>query len=58
MNASQPNSPIGNPQSCEPMRDLSKRAPRLVAPKPYGQRPPPFTPAYSGSIPLAFRSVK
>lgn len=48
----------GNPASAQPMRGLSKRAQKLLAPRPYGQRPPPqCEPRSFGEIPRAMRSV-
>lgn len=45
-----------NEASAEPMRGLSKRAQKLLGPKPYGQRTPVVTGRNQGDIPKALRS--
>jgi hypothetical protein len=47
-----------NPDSALPMRGLSKRAQKLLAPKAYGQRPPAIEPRFAGFIPNAIKSQK
>jgi hypothetical protein len=45
-----------NPSSALPMRGLSKRAQKQLAPKSYGQQPPKVPGRYSNEIPQALRS--
>jgi hypothetical protein len=45
-----------NPDSAMPMRGLSKRAQKQLAPKSYGQQPPKVSARYRNEIPQALRT--
>jgi hypothetical protein len=46
----------GDQSSALPMRGLSPRAQKQLAPRRYGQMPPPIEPRHAGHIPQALRS--